>query len=110
MNSRTAAMEQVPGSIAGEQAAIAQNREPIAVERLIHLMRADEQRDTGTGELAGAGYITRRRNGRRNNYTINAHFALPDAVAREQNIGQLLDVLTATRASGHTVDPAGASG
>jgi DNA-binding IclR family transcriptional regulator len=61
-------------------------------------------------ELAGAGYITRRRAGRRNNYTINANFALPDAVAREQNIGQLLDVLTAKRPSGHTVDPAGASG
>ncbi len=61
-------------------------------------------------ELAGAGYITRRRDGRRNHYTINAHFALPDAVAREQNIGQLLNVLTAAGTSGHTVDPAGASG
>ena len=45
-------------------------------------------------ELADAGYITRERNGRRNRYTINAHFPLPDLVAREQNIGELLAVLT----------------
>jgi len=47
-------------------------------------------------ELADAGYITRERNGRRNQYTINSHFRLPDPVAREQNIGELLAILTAT--------------
>jgi hypothetical protein len=41
-------------------------------------------------ELADAGYITRERNGRRNHYTVNAHFPLPDPVAREQNVGELL--------------------
>ena len=45
-------------------------------------------------ELAGAGYITRERNGRRNHYTINTHFPLPDPVAREQNVGELLAILT----------------
>src|SRR5579872_4308445 len=45
-------------------------------------------------ELADAGYITRERNGRRNNYTINAHFPLPDPIAREQNVGELLAILT----------------
>jgi hypothetical protein len=45
-------------------------------------------------ELADAGYITRRRTGRRNHYTINAHFPLPDPVAREQNVGELLAILT----------------
>src|SRR3954454_10144454 len=44
-------------------------------------------------ELAAAGYITRTRNGRRNSYTINAAAALPDPVAREQNVGQLLKLL-----------------
>src|ERR1700720_1197273 len=44
-------------------------------------------------ELADAGYITRRRNGRRNYYTINAHFPLPDPIAREQNVGELLSIL-----------------
>jgi MarR family len=45
-------------------------------------------------ELADAGYITRERNGRRNHYTINAHFPLPDPIAREQNVGELLAILT----------------
>jgi hypothetical protein len=45
-------------------------------------------------ELANAGYITRQRNGRRNQYTINTHFPVPDPIAREQNIGELLAILT----------------
>lgn len=44
-------------------------------------------------ELSAAGYITRTRNGRRNNYTINAHFPLPDPIAGEKNIGELLEIL-----------------
>jgi DNA-binding IclR family transcriptional regulator len=44
--------------------------------------------------LADAGYITRQRHGRRNHYTINTHLPLPDAIAREQNIGELLKILT----------------
>src|SRR5581483_11600596 len=47
-------------------------------------------------ELATAGYITRRRNGRRNQYTINVHLPMPDPVARTQNIGELLEILTGT--------------
>lgn len=45
-------------------------------------------------ELAAAGYISRRRQGRRNHYTIRPHLPLPDRVAREQRIGDLLAVLT----------------
>jgi len=45
-------------------------------------------------ELAAAGYISRERNGRRNNYTINAHLPLPDAIARGQSIDELLAILT----------------
>jgi MarR family len=45
-------------------------------------------------ELADAGYISRERNGRRNRYTVNAHLPLPDPVAREQNVGELLAILT----------------
>jgi DNA-binding IclR family transcriptional regulator len=50
-------------------------------------------------ELDAAGYISRRRNGRRNHYTINTHLPLPDAIAREQSIGELLEILTATEDS-----------
>ncbi len=45
------------------------------------------------GELADAGYIARERHGRRNHYTINADFPLPDRVARQQNVGELLAIL-----------------
>ena len=49
------------------------------------------------GELAAADYISRRRNGRRNHYTIKSHLPLPDPLASEQNIGDLLAILTGQR-------------
>jgi len=55
-------------------------------------------------ELATAGYITRQRNGRRNHYTINAHRPLPDAIAPGQTIGELLKLLTGTRAANRQDD------
>lgn len=55
-------------------------------------------------QLAGAGYITRERTGRRNQYTINAHVTLPDAIAREQNMGELLELLTASQGSKPRLD------
>lgn len=45
-------------------------------------------------DLATAGYITRQRNGRRNQYTINTDLPMHDPIAREQNVGQLLEILT----------------
>jgi len=45
-------------------------------------------------ELAAAGYITRKRNGRRNQYTIQSGLRLPDRVTKERNVGDLLAVLT----------------
>jgi DNA-binding transcriptional regulator PaaX len=44
-------------------------------------------------ELEASGYLSRRRNGRRNHYTLKPHQPLPDPVARERQIGDLLDVL-----------------
>jgi predicted transcriptional regulator len=49
------------------------------------------------GELADAGYISRERNGRRNRYTIQTHLPLPDPLAREQTIGDLLAILAEQR-------------
>ena len=45
-------------------------------------------------ELALAGYVSRTRNGRRNHYTIQAHLPLPDPLASEQKLGDLLAILT----------------
>jgi hypothetical protein len=46
------------------------------------------------GELADAGYILRQRNGRRNRYSVTSHLGLPDPLARDRSIGDLLGVLT----------------
>jgi DNA-binding MarR family transcriptional regulator len=45
-------------------------------------------------ELADAGYISRKRTGRRVQYTIQSHLPLPDPLAREQKLGDLLAILT----------------
>jgi hypothetical protein len=44
-------------------------------------------------ELEGSGYLSRARNGRRNSYTIKPHLPIPDSIARERQIGDLLGVL-----------------
>jgi hypothetical protein len=44
-------------------------------------------------ELAAAGYISRTRNGRRNRYAIKSHLPVPDPLAGQQKIGDLLSVL-----------------
>jgi len=48
-------------------------------------------------ELTEAGYLTRRRVGRRNHYTVHARRKLPDSPARSQRVGDLLAVLTGHR-------------
>jgi hypothetical protein len=45
------------------------------------------------GELVSAGYVSRERNGRRNLYTIQTELPLPDPLAHEQKIGDLLTIL-----------------
>jgi hypothetical protein len=45
-------------------------------------------------ELAAAGYITKERKGRRNQYTIQSGLPLPDRLTKERNVGDLLAVLT----------------
>jgi DNA-binding IclR family transcriptional regulator len=51
------------------------------------------------GELVDDGYLSRERRGRRNHYTIRPQLPLPDAVARDQTVGDLLVVLTGRRPS-----------
>jgi DNA-binding transcriptional ArsR family regulator len=50
------------------------------------------------GELEDAGYVTRRRVGRRNQYTVRADLPVPDALARDRRVGDLLAVLARDRA------------
>lgn len=44
-------------------------------------------------ELVEGGYVVRVRSGRRNNYLIQGHFPLPDALDRQHAIGAVLDLL-----------------
>lgn len=46
------------------------------------------------GDLANAGYISRTRDGRRNRYAVRSHLTLPEPLARQQRIGDLLAILT----------------
>ena len=55
-------------------------------------------------ELVNAGYLSRERNGRRNSYTVHAQLPLPDLVAPERSVGDLLSVL-ATPGNGDEQSP-----
>jgi hypothetical protein len=46
------------------------------------------------GDLVAAGYISRERQGRRNRYTVRLQAPLPDPIARDQKVGDLVGVLT----------------
>ena len=50
-------------------------------------------------DLTEAGYVVKEREGRRNRYHIQFHLPLPDIADREQAIGEVLDVLTGTKAN-----------
>ncbi|MGH2945922.1 MAG: helix-turn-helix transcriptional regulator [Solirubrobacteraceae bacterium] len=50
------------------------------------------------GELADAGYVTRRRIGRRNQYTIRPDLPVPDSLARNRRVGDLLAIVAASDA------------
>jgi len=44
-------------------------------------------------DLTKAGYVVKRRDGRRNRYRIQAHLPLPEPTSREPAIGEVLAVL-----------------
>jgi hypothetical protein len=52
------------------------------------------------GELEESGYVARRRNGRRNHYEVRTHLPLPDPLASERRVSELLAVLVGAPAAG----------
>lgn len=44
-------------------------------------------------DLTEAGYIVKRKDGRRNRYQIQAHLPLPDPAGRERTVGEILALL-----------------
>jgi hypothetical protein len=51
-------------------------------------------------DLADAGYVVRRKDGRRNRYQIQAHLPLPEPASRERTVGEVLALLAGTNATG----------
>jgi DNA-binding IclR family transcriptional regulator len=50
-------------------------------------------------DLAQSGYVVKDKDGRRNRYRIQEHLPLPEAVAQERTIGELLRLLVDTTAA-----------
>ena len=48
-------------------------------------------------DLVEAGYVVKKKDGRRNRYEIQTHLPLPELVGRERTIGEVLAVLTGDR-------------
>jgi DNA-binding IclR family transcriptional regulator len=44
-------------------------------------------------DLVEGGYVLKEKDGRRNRYYIQAHLPLPEAVARERTVGEVLALL-----------------
>jgi DNA-binding IclR family transcriptional regulator len=47
-------------------------------------------------DLVEAGYVVKEKDGRRNRYRIQEHLPLPDSVARERTVGEVLALLADT--------------
>jgi hypothetical protein len=44
-------------------------------------------------DLAEAGYVIKRKDGRRNRYQVQAHLPLPEPTSRERTVGEVLALL-----------------
>ena len=44
-------------------------------------------------DLTAAGYVVKRKDGRRNRYQIQAHLQLPEPASQQPAIGEILDLL-----------------
>ena len=44
-------------------------------------------------DLAEAGYVIKRKDGRRNRYQVQAHLPLPEPTRRERTVGEVLALL-----------------
>jgi hypothetical protein len=61
-------------------------------------------------DLTGAGYISKRKDGRRNHYQIQVHQPLPEPTSRERTVGEVLALLAGPSAGLGTDQPSGEEG
>jgi DNA-binding transcriptional ArsR family regulator len=52
---------------------------------------------TIVADLTDAGYVLKERDGRRNRYSIQHHMPLPDSTNHERTVGEVLNLLVATK-------------
>ncbi len=68
----------------------------IRIRDIAQLLGITERRTQRiVADLAGAGYIERERNGRRNLYTVSTHLPLGLPIKRDADIGSLLAIFPA---------------
>jgi DNA-binding transcriptional ArsR family regulator len=53
-------------------------------------------------DLTDAGYVLKERDGRRNRYSIQRHMPLPDSTGRERTVGEVLNLLVASKSRPRT--------
>jgi DNA-binding transcriptional ArsR family regulator len=53
-------------------------------------------------DLTEAGYVLKERDGRRNRYSIQRHMPLPDSTGRERTVGEVLNLLVASKSRPRT--------
>jgi len=58
-------------------------------------------------DLTDAGYVVKNKDGRRNRYRIQDHLPLPETVACQRTIGEVLDLLVDTGATESAAQPIG---
>jgi MarR family len=51
-------------------------------------------------DLVEAGYVVKKKDGRRNRYRIQAHLPLPEPAARERTVGEVLALLAGVDVTG----------
>jgi hypothetical protein len=51
-------------------------------------------------DLTDGGYVLKQKDGRRNRYQIQSHLPLRESIAREQTIGEVLEILVDTNRGG----------
>ncbi len=61
-------------------------------------------------DLVAAGYIRKRKDGRRNHYQIQVHQPLPEPASRERTVGEVLALLAGPGAALGPDRPPGAEG
>ncbi len=69
----------------------------IRLRDIAHSLHITERTAYGiVTDLTEAGYVLKEKDGRRNRYQIQVHLPLRESIAREQTIGEVLEILVDT--------------